>query len=163
MKPIRRVVTGLDDQGRSTIVMDSERGNSIPPGPDGQGPRLSELWETTEVPVTNRGNDDRARPVYELLPRPGGSLLRVFDILPEPEGTPRSGTGTDRHPGFHTTDTIDYIIVLEGEVYAVLEAAETRLRAGDVFIQRGTNHAWSNRSDAPCRMAAVMIDAEPLA
>ena len=59
-------------------------GKSVPPGPNGGGPQLAELWETTEMPVDNRGNDDRARPVYELLPRANGSLLRVFDILPEP-------------------------------------------------------------------------------
>ena len=67
-----------------------------------------------------------------------------------------------QHPGFHQTDTLDYAICLEGEVWAVLDEGETLMKAGDVLIQRGTYHAWSNRGDKPCRMAFVLIDAEPL-
>jgi quercetin dioxygenase-like cupin family protein len=65
-----------------------------------------------------------------------------------------------RHPGFHQTDTVDYAIVLEGEVWAILDEAETLLKAGDVLIQRGTFHAWDNRSEAVCRVLFVLIDAE---
>jgi quercetin dioxygenase-like cupin family protein len=65
-----------------------------------------------------------------------------------------------RHPGFHQTDTIDYAIVLEGEVWAVLDEAETLLKAGDVLIQRGTYHAWDNRGDQVCRIAFILIDAQ---
>ena len=67
-----------------------------------------------------------------------------------------------KRAGFHQTDTVDYALVLEGEVYAVLDEDETLMRAGDVLIQRGTHHAWSNRSDKPCRMAFILIDAERL-
>lgn len=66
-----------------------------------------------------------------------------------------------RHPGFHRTDSVDYAIVLEGEVWALMEVGETLMRAGDVLVQRGTNHTWANRSDRPCRIAFVMIGAEP--
>jgi uncharacterized cupin superfamily protein len=65
-----------------------------------------------------------------------------------------------RHPGFHKTDTIDYAIVLSGEIYALMDDGEVLLKAGDVLIQRGTNHAWSNRSDQPCRIAISSHDAE---
>ena len=68
-----------------------------------------------------------------------------------------------RHPGFHATDTVDYAICLEGEVWVVLDEDETLMRPGDVLIQRGTYHAWSNRSDKICRMLFILIDAEPLA
>ena len=67
-----------------------------------------------------------------------------------------------RHPGFHKTDTIDYAIVLSGEIYALMDEGEALLKAGDVLIQRGTNHAWSNRTEQPCCIAFVLIDAEPV-
>ena len=67
-----------------------------------------------------------------------------------------------RHPGFHKTDTIDYAIVLSGEIYALMDEGEVLLKAGDVLVQRGTNHAWSNRTEAPCCIAFVLIDAEPV-
>ena len=66
-----------------------------------------------------------------------------------------------RHPGFHKTDTIDYVIVLEGEIYALMDEGEVLMKQGDVLIQRGTNHAWSNRTDKPCYIMFVLIDAKP--
>ena len=67
-----------------------------------------------------------------------------------------------RHPGMHKTSTVDYAIVLSGEIYALMDEGEVLLAAGDVLIQRGTNHAWSNRTDAPAYVAFVLIDAEPV-
>ena len=67
-----------------------------------------------------------------------------------------------RHPGFHKTATIDYAIVLSGEIYALMDEGEVLLKAGDVLVQRGTNHAWSNRTEQPCCIAFVLIDAEPV-
>ncbi len=164
MKPVRRVVTGLSESGRSTILMDSEVGNLIEDSDGAERPlALAELWCTAESPIDNRGTRDQARPRFELLPDVQGSLLRFFEVPPEPPGTAKPGTGAERHPGFHATDTLDYIVVLDGEVVAMLEEGETLLRAGDVIIQRGTNHAWSNRSNRPCRMVAVMLDARPAA
>ncbi len=164
MKPIRRVVSGHDESGRSVILMDSEIGNLIGDDHEAAGAlALAELWSTAETPIDNSGTRDQARPSFDLLPDPHGSLLRFFEIAPEPAGTAKPGAGAEGHPGFHTTDTLDYIIVLEGEIYAMLEAGETLLQQGDVLIQRGTNHAWSNRSDRPCRMAAIMLDAKPAA
>jgi len=68
-----------------------------------------------------------------------------------------------RHPGMHKTASVDYAIVLSGEIYALMDEGETLLRAGDCLVQRGTNHAWSNRSDAPCLVAFILVSATPLA
>jgi hypothetical protein len=67
-----------------------------------------------------------------------------------------------RHPGFHKTDTIDYAIVLSGEIWAMMDEGETLLKQGDVLVQRGTNHAWSNRTNEPAILAFVLIDADPV-
>ena len=67
-----------------------------------------------------------------------------------------------RHPGMHRTDTVDYAVVVSGEIWAVMDEGETLLRAGDCLVQRGTSHAWSNRSDRPCRVAFVLVSARPL-
>ena len=103
----------------------------------------------------------------------GGTVIRVTDIAPDtvrpynPENLRRRGCKitperSKRHPGFHATDTVDYAICLEGEVWAVLDEDETLMRAGDVLIQRGTYHAWSNRGDRVCRMLFILVDADPL-
>jgi len=171
-KPVRRVVTGHTAAGRSTIVSD-EPAPQVTPGaePDGGS---TVLWVTDRAPASNVGNADAApagvrNPVPP--PSPGGTLLRILDYLPSSRATP-SATAlagvhhtperTQRHPGFHQTDTVDYAIVLEGEVWAVLDEAETLLKPGDVLIQRGTYHAWDNRSDKVCRILFVLIDAAPL-
>lgn len=96
-------------------------------------------------------------------------MFRIVDFLPG--GVPRFAANSgvqqtpdrvQRHPGFHLTTTVDYAIVLEGEVWAILDDAETLLKAGDVLVQRGTYHAWDNRSDQVCRIAFILLDAEPL-
>jgi quercetin dioxygenase-like cupin family protein len=173
-KPIRRVVTGHTPEGRSTIVMD-EPAPQVNPGafPD-TGSTV--LWVTDRSPASNGGNDDAAPAgVRNPVPPPwrGGTILRVVDFAPNSRGAPAPATSLAgahstpermaRNPGFHQTDTVDYAIVLEGEVWAVLDEAETLLKAGDVLIQRGTFHAWDNRSEAVCRVLFVLIDAEPVA
>jgi naringenin degradation protein FdeH len=67
-----------------------------------------------------------------------------------------------RHPGMHKTATVDYAIVLSGEIYAVMDEGETLLRAGDTLVQRGTNHAWSNRNETPCLVAFILVSASPV-
>jgi uncharacterized cupin superfamily protein len=67
-----------------------------------------------------------------------------------------------RHPGMHKTRTVDYALVLDGQIWALMDEGELLLEAGDCLIQRGTNHAWANRSDRPCRVAFILIDARPL-
>ncbi len=166
MKPVRRVVTGNDAQGRSAFIMDSEIGDVFGGGGlddfSAQGSlALAELWESG-LPADNSGNRDQRRPgAFALEPSPGQMMLRIAVFPPEPPGVAKPGRGRDSHPGFHETETTDLIIVLEGEIYSMLETGETLLKAGDVLIQRGTNHAWSNRSGNPCRIAVAMLNAKP--
>jgi hypothetical protein len=109
------------------------------------------------------------------LPPKNGTILRIIDFPPEPKDPVELKRRLDatfggiyadaahdktykRHPGMHTTDTVDYAIVLEGEIWSVMDEGETLLRAGDVLIQRGTNHAWANRSGRTARIAFVLMD-----
>jgi hypothetical protein len=171
-KPIRRVVTGHTLDGKSTILLD-EPAPQVNAGADPEG-GSTVLWVTDRAPASNAGIADAAPAgVRNPVPPPwrGGTILRVVDFLPAVRGVAagaalagvhHSEERSAHHPGFHMTDTVDYAIVLEGEVWAILDEAETLLKAGDILIQRGTYHAWDNRSDRVCRIAFVLIDAEPV-
>jgi mannose-6-phosphate isomerase-like protein (cupin superfamily) len=128
-------------------------------------------------PAGNQGNEDAGDTKFTLEPAPGGTKLRVVEYPPDAVRFARGGdagttremrggadvaTDTARHPGMHKTASLDYAIVLSGEIYAVLDQGETLMRTGDVLIQRGTSHAWSNRTDEPTRVAFVLVGAEPL-
>jgi mannose-6-phosphate isomerase-like protein (cupin superfamily) len=157
---MKRIVTGHDAQGRSVFVIEDE------PQPvvldKAGGLRLTELWATPQETRPRR-----------IEPDPGGTAFRVIDYPPDSErlksidpeahfasmGAEAAPREKRRHPGMHRTRTLDYAIVLSGEIYAVLDEGEVLLEAGDVLVQRGTNHAWSNRSDRPCRIAFVLVDA----
>src|SRR5579871_4960209 len=169
---VRRIVTAVNDAGRSYIASDTYLPTAeVPPGE----PVRAGLWITEAAPASNKGDHDPVPDgvITAIAPTArGGSVIRIIDILPETvrrndaEDLRRRGgkTTPDRsakNPGFHATDTIDYAICLEGEVWAVMDEGEALMHAGDVLIQRGTFHAWSNRSSNPCRMAFVLIDAEP--
>lgn len=166
---IRRVVTGHDSAGRSCIVFDDHAPNSKVLAAAG-GLRRTELWETVSAPACNAGNADAAVQTSSLEPKTGGSIFRVVEYPPDKirlktiDPAAHFGSAADKtgalHPGMHKTQTIDYAIVLSGQIYAMLETREVLLKAGDCLIQRGTNHAWSNRTDEPCRIAFVMISAE---
>jgi hypothetical protein len=170
---VRRIVTGVNAAGRSYIASDTTfPGGEVAPG---QPVRVG-LWQTGAAPSSNAGADDPVPDgVISRTPPAarGGSVIRITDIAPDSRhaydaaelarrGCKTTPDRSARHPGFHATDTIDYAICLEGEVWAVLDEDETLMKAGDVLIQRGTYHAWSNRSDKICRMLFVLIDAEPL-
>ena len=174
-RPFRRVVTGHNAQGRSIFVSDGPAPAVFDRGPGATG--LTEFWETRATPASNAGNDDPTLGQPQRLPPPKhGSKFRVVEYPPDSkriaalqgashdnkaEGYVRD-LANKRHPGFHKTDTIDYAIVLSGEIYALMDEGEVLLKAGDVLVQRGTNHAWSNRTDAPAYLAFVLIDATPL-
>lgn len=141
----RRVVTGHDENGRSVFLSDG-------PAPQFQdmsrpGVDFYEVWSTAAEPAPITAAEPREpnerRP--SLGPDGPGSVIRVIDF--QPGGNPR----------MHRTETVDYGIVLEGEITAVLEGTETVLRAGDICVQRGTNHAWHNRSDAVARVAFILL------
>ena len=170
---IRRVVTANDVKGRSRIVEDAPA-TAIRTVSGRPGYRAVNVWRTEESPARIHAKDS-ASGHQGLLPPKGGTLLRIIDFPPEPSdreelkrmldstfgGIYQDAAHDKRpgvHPGMHCTATVDYAIVLEGEIYAVMDEGETLLHAGDVLIQRGTNHAWANRSGRSARIAFVLID-----
>lgn len=173
MPPIRRVVTGHNAEGKSIFVMDGAPPVSTTPGR--AGVTVTELWKTGEMPVSNAGNAEATGLPVTLQPPKNGTIFRIVEY--QPDSIRAQGDRTAhfsemgasgaldqsgaRHFGFHKTDTIDYAIVLNGEIYAMMDEGERLLKAGDVLVQRGTNHAWSNRTDEPVRVAFVLIDALP--
>jgi hypothetical protein len=177
-KPIRRVVTGHNAAGRSVFLMDGAAPHVYQRSPGSA--IVTELWETRSAPADNTGAAEVTDHPFKLAPPKDGTVLRIIEYPPDTErlaalarervaGDDGSGhitaldRGSPRHPGFHKTSSTDYAIVLAGEIYALMDEGEVRLTAGDVLIQRGTNHAWSNRSDQPATVAFVLIDADPVA
>lgn len=173
---IRRIVSGHNAQGKSVFIMDGNVG--APPGRrSAAGTSVVDLWQTDSTPADNSGDKDPTERPFRLPPPDNGSIFRVVEYPPDKErfaamsaqdwsaDAQRQGyrrdAGNARHAGFHKTDTIDYAIVLDGEIYALMDEGEKLMRPGDVLIQRGTNHAWSNRGDKPARVAFVLIDAKP--
>jgi mannose-6-phosphate isomerase-like protein (cupin superfamily) len=172
---VRRVFTGHDAAGRSIIVQDAHAPNikemaSMP------GLALTDLWETAGPLARNEGNADAANRPVKLEPPKGGSILRIVEFPPdkawrdsadakaafESIGAGHAKDKASADPMMHKTDTVDYIIVISGEIHAVVEGGEVLLKPGDVFIQRGTNHSWSVRGDVPCIIAAVLVSAAPV-
>lgn len=173
---VRRVLTGHDGEGRSTFIADGLAPNVKEMTPTFPGLALTDLWETKGAPASNAGGADAAdRPVH-LEPPKNGTIVRIVEFPPDdtrPQGSDSragfkaigAGHAQDRRssdPMMHRTQTVDYIIVLKGEIYAILETGEKLLKAGDVLIQRGTNHSWSVRGTEPCIVAAILVNAKPL-
>lgn len=179
VKDFRRVVTGHDPDGRAVILSDAPPTRVQQVGGPG-GPTFFEVWNTREIPVViDRQSGEPTESGLVLAPPKGGTRIRVIDFPPEGEAI-RSLTATEAaekfsemggrqaaqsgvgapHPLMHRTQTLDYGIVLAGELTLVLDRDETTVRAGDIIIQRGTNHAWANRSDENCRVAFVLIDGQ---
>ncbi|NKB50527.1 MAG: cupin domain-containing protein [Alphaproteobacteria bacterium] len=170
-RTFRRVVTGHNAEGKSIILMDGPPPQTLEPLPQLV---LHEIWETG-APADNTAEGDPAIRENQIEPHnPAGNIFRYVEFPPDEAwqdadvgeafdqmgsgGAHDSGAGT---PGMHETQTTDYAIVLEGEMWAVMEEGETLLKANDVLIQRGTNHAWSNRSGKPALMLFVLIGAKP--
>jgi mannose-6-phosphate isomerase-like protein (cupin superfamily) len=171
-KPIRRVVTGHDAAGKSKVILDGPAPN-VKQRKAGNASTL--LWVSEESPADVAGNADRAAREIAVPPPRRGSIFRVAEFPPETGGDVRDnetvlrdfGIGGDvkrghppRHPAIHRTRSLDYIVVLEGEIDLLLDDEEVHLSAGDVVVQRGTNHAWINRGKVLCRLGMVFIDAE---
>ena len=174
LPPIRRIVTGDDAEGRSSIVEDSPA-DAIRTVPERPGYRVVNIWRTTSAPAEIGATDSVHAHNGILPPGNGGSILRIIDFPPEvadPEERRRRIQATfgdmfsdaahdgrpGAHPGMHRTESVDYALILEGEIWAVMDENETLMRTGDVLIQRGTNHAWANRSDKTARIAFVLLD-----
>ena len=177
-RTIRRVVTGHDSRGKAIVIADGETPNVVRP-PARPGVAIHNFWVASETPASVAGNADTATPGRKigLEPPAGGHVFRVVDFPPEKGWIDKvdraaaqasfaalgAGHAADAsvkppHPLMHKTKTIDYAVVLTGEIYLVLDESEVLVKTGDVIVQRGTNHAWSNRSDKPCSVAFILID-----
>jgi len=179
VKQVRRVVTGHDEDGKAIVISDGPAPfvhvNTV--NPEWYS---TDIWRTSETParIVPVADEPTLGPRRQM-PQKRGTVLRINHFPPEsedvrqmdPEASRRAfaalgnekaatfGKG-GRHPLMHRTETIDYAIVLSGEITMVMDDRDVELKAGDVLVQCGTNHAWSNRSNAPCVIAFVLIDGE---
>ena len=174
---VRRVVTGHDKSGKAIVISDGIAPN-LKSNPLRPGHRSSDIWKTNAMPVVLTADEpDPTLGPRTIHPAPHGTTIRIAELQPEsaevrnmtPEksrevfaamgnaGASMAGRG-GRHPMMHRTETIDYAVVLDGEITLLLDDEDVQLKAGDVVIQRGTSHAWSNRSQKVCRMLYVLID-----
>ncbi len=172
-------MTGHDETGKAMVVSDAPPVHTQLIGGPG-GPTFFEIWRTQHTPAIIHAQPGALDEEGLVLPPPKqGTRLRVIEFPPEGEEI-RKLSGADAadkfrsmgdekastsaagapHPLMHRTQTIDYGIVLEGEITLVLDHDEVSLQAGDIVVQRGTNHAWANRSAHICRMAFILIDGQ---
>ena len=174
MREFRRVVTGHDENGKSIVVSD-EVATQYLERPNRPGVRLTNFWIERGNPVEYDGPTETCTGDFVLHPPKFGSTFRCIEFLPEdpevmktldgPSAFAEMGAGHNivenaRHPFMHRTDSVDYAIVLSGEIWMVMDEEEDDLllKAGDVLVQRGNNHAWSNRGTEPCVMAFILMD-----
>jgi quercetin dioxygenase-like cupin family protein len=149
-RPIRRVVTGHDGNNVAKVLIDAPATNAKSPQP---GLVSTMMWCTEGSPAampTGDHPEDMGARILGTAPPAKGTRFAVIDIPPGNE------------PHMHRTETIDYVIVMEGEIEMDMDLSTLKLKAGDILIQRGTNHAWANRSKSRARVAFVLLDAEPL-
>lgn len=167
-RKLRRIITDHNEEGKSVVAYDGS-------------PHMELLmWATDSSPADNKHNDDATKQGIRLEPPANGSKFGFFRVPPEDPSisaevrekeyaagfaamdASHCRPDTSRHPGMHKTKTVDYIILLEGEITLLLDEGEVDLKPFDVVIQRGTNHAWVNKGSKPALLAAVLIDAEPI-
>ena len=170
----RRIVTGQTPAGRSTVIFDGTV-------PEGLVPHDRYVWTTRNTPADNSGSSDAAQAPPRLEPEANGSVFRVVEFPPESAlahlsaeqkesffrdlfagmGASHCRVDTSRSPGMHRTSTLDYAVVLRGEVTLLLDEGEATLKPGDLVVQRGTNHDWVVRGKEPALIAFVMVSALP--
>ena len=168
---IRRVVTGHDDNGKAVVIFDGDAPNVKNPT---SGIESTLFWVNNATPADNSGSEDAGNADVPIAPGPGGAIFRVGEFGPEGDGAEsedeldylsKAGGAEQpegaRHPGMHKTNSIDYALIMEGEIDMLMDDTEVHLQAGDVVVQRGTVHAWANRGSAPCKIAFILIDAVP--
>lgn len=152
-EPTRRVVTGHDASGKSVVLSDGAPPQHHPMHGSAVGADFIEMWSVPR-PVPLLPPAEASEPnerAFTIMPV-AGHLLRLIDLYPPKDGGKRTV--------MHRTSTLDYVVVIEGEVVLVLDDSEVVLKKSDVVVQRGTNHAWENRSDKPARVAFFHIDAQ---
>jgi mannose-6-phosphate isomerase-like protein (cupin superfamily) len=163
----RRVVTGLDESGKSTIVSDG----ATPVRVATPGFTVCDIWTVENLPTPVLSEDGTTGEVL-LDPPPSGFIYRITTFPPDSEWDAATEYGSSLEAmsgadavaesdgdvvGLHQTDTVDIVTILSGELYAVTETGETLLKPGDSMVQRGTVHTWSNRGDVPCMKVAVQM------
>jgi mannose-6-phosphate isomerase-like protein (cupin superfamily) len=143
---VRRVVTGHDDHGRAKVIIDEITSNVMSPRP---GAEYSVIWSTEGFPLSNDGSAD---PSHKKIGTTidNGTVFRIVSFAP--------GVA----PRNHRTDSVDYAVVMSGEIDMDLDTGSVHLKAGDVLVQRGTIHNWVNRGTAPCVIAFTLIAAKPV-
>lgn len=176
-KNVRRVVTGHDNAGKAIVLSDGIPPNVIRP-PHQPGLAFHELWHTDQSPAAITATEPEPTDRYtETAPLPHGTIIRMVDIPPEGENGPEFDKETaralfeqvglaenaehtipGRHPLMHRTQSVDYGIVLEGQIVLLLDDEEVVLEQGDMVVQRGTIHAWTNRTPEITRMLFVLTD-----
>jgi quercetin dioxygenase-like cupin family protein len=142
----RRIVTGHDETGRAVVKIDEISQNLVSSRP---GATASVVWTTEGFPVDNTGNEDQGRRQTGTT-LDNGTVFRVLELAPG--SSPRN----------HRTDSIDYAVVMAGEIDMELDDTTVHLKAGDLLVQRGTIHNWVNRGTQPCVIAFVLIAAKPV-
>ena len=141
---VRRVITGHDANGKAVVTIDEVAKNVTSGRP---GATAVNIWTTEGFPVNNDGDaDEGQRKVATTLKN--GTIFRIIEFAP--------GLAARNH----RTDSIDYIVVISGEIEMELDDTLVRLKAGDVMVQRGTIHNWINRGTAPCVLAVILVDAK---
>ncbi|WP_299481443.1 cupin domain-containing protein [uncultured Roseibium sp.] len=171
-REFRRVVTGHDENGVAIVESDGIATNRLQ-RENRPGVTLTNFWRTDGTPAEYDGATETCDGPLTLHPPKNGSVFRVVEFMPEDPEVMKSldgkaafaemGAGDNivenaRHPWMHRTDSLDYAVVLTGEIYMLMDEEDVLLKAGDVVIQRGTNHAWSNRGTEPCSIAFVLVD-----
>jgi mannose-6-phosphate isomerase-like protein (cupin superfamily) len=170
---VRRVVTTVDKNNKAVVLFDGTNPHKKVRPTTNTVMRM--LWVTDQTPADLSGTGDRAAIDIGIMPPRGGSVFRIVEFPPETaesrnlasdamhrslgDVAPKRGL-PPRHPAMHRTRTVDYAVVMAGEIDMLLDDSEIHLKAGDVLVQQGTNHAWVNRGSEPCRIAFILIDAK---
>ena len=171
-RSVRRVVTGHDAAGKAVVLFDGPAPNAKLRQATGLTSTL--LWVTDESPADVSRTADRSERDIGVAPPPRGSIFRVVDFPPAAEtGVIDNDAmllelalarpdryGGIRNPLMHRTKSIDYAVVISGEIDMFLDDSDVHLKPGDVLVQQGTIHGWVNRGEVTCRVAFVLIDAE---
>ena len=176
-KKIRRVVTGHDKNGKAVVLLDGDAPNARARPATGLVSTLLWVTDTTPAELSDTDNADRE---IGITPPLSGSILRILEIPPESGRSAEQDAAiaaemrrsqaageqaglqrnlAARHHGMHRTESVDYALVLSGEIDMLLDDSETHLTAGDVVVMQGTYHSWANRGREPCMMAFILIGA----
>ena len=177
VKPVRRIVV-IDENEKSKAIADGPSPD-VRTDPARPGFASTRIWVTDRTPAKIKGVRETLDSPHTLEPPPGGSVCRVVTFPPDAGfkgkvgakevqayfaamGSPAASTYSAKasHPYMQKTRTLDFCLILEGEITLILDTEEVHLKAGDTVVQRGTNHAWSNRSNQPCVIAFSSHDAK---